>query len=150
MAQSLSNLLIHLVFSTKARAPLIPYAIQNELYIYMKGIARSLNAPALEIGGMEDHVHILLVLPRTSMVSDVVKVIKQGSTNWLKKQESRFWDFSWQRGYGAFSVSFSAKQKVIEYIQQQKKLHENRSYEDEFRLILRMHEVSFDETYVWD
>lgn len=149
MAQSFSNLLIHLVFSTKYRNPVINQDMEPELYIVMKGIARNMNTPAIEIGGTEDHVHILLVLPRTGIISDAVRNIKSYSSRWVKEKDPQK-IFAWQRGYAAFSVSHSTRIKVIEYIRMQKKLHENRSFQDEYRLILKMHEIHFDEKQIWD
>jgi len=143
-------MLVHLVFSTKRREKLIHHDIEQELYIYMKAIARNLQSPALSIGGTEDHVHVLLVLPQTGILSSLVRNIKIGSSAWLRKKTPQFQNFSWQRGYGAFSVSCSAKPKVLEYISMQKKLHEDRSFEDEYRLILQMHEVPFNEAQLWD
>ncbi len=150
MTQSFSNLLIHLVFSTKYRAPLISADIEPELYLLAKSISRNMNAPVLEIGGTEDHIHLLLVLPRTGMISDVVRNLKSVSTRWVKEKDPTQKNFAWQRGYAAFSVSHSTRNKVIEYIRMQKKLHESRSFQDEYRLILNMHEIQFDENFVWD
>lgn len=149
MAQSFSNLLIHLVFSTKYRNPVINQDMEPELYIVMKGIARNMNTHAIEIGGTEDHVHILLVLPRTGIISDTVRNIKSYSSRWVKEKDPAQSNFSWQRGYAAFSVSYSSRNKVIEYIRMQKKIHENRSFQDEYRLILKMHEIHFDEKQIW-
>ena len=124
MAQSLSNLLIHLVFSTKYRAPLINADMEPELYLLAKSIVRNMNAPVIEIGGTEDHLHFLLVLPRTGMISDIVRNLKSVSTRWVKEKDPTQTTFGWQRGYGAFSVAPSTLDRVVQYIRCQKEHHQ--------------------------
>ena len=107
MSQSLSNILVHLIFSTKARYPYIFNTIQKELYTYMTAIAKVYHVPVHEIGGVEDHVHVLISLPRILTISKLVEEIKKGSSKWIKTKGSSYEKFAWQRGYGAFSIGQS-------------------------------------------
>lgn len=151
MPQSLSHLYVHLVFSTKNRQRLIDREIAPELYAYMaKVLFDECKSPAKIIGGMLDHVHILLNLSRTQTVAHVVEMVKKRSSKWIKTKGSRYADFQWQTGYGVFSVSHSGVEAVADYITNQKFHHENRGFEDEFRGMLRKHGLEFDERYVWD
>jgi REP-associated tyrosine transposase len=151
MPQSLANIIIHLVFSTKNRREWIISDLEKQLYAYLQGIANNIKTPIIEIGGMPDHIHMLINLPRTLALSEAVQQLKIGSSRFIKEKEpSRASDFAWQKGYGGFSVSPSLKQTVIEYIRAQKEHHLNRSFQDEYRALLTKHEIIFDEKYVWD
>src|SRR5580698_8565726 len=105
MPQSLSRILIHLVFGTKHRERLLAPAIQTELHPYLAGILDNIECPSLQVGGVEDHVHLLFGLSRTRMIADVVETVKTSSSKWIKTKGPQFRDFHWQSGYGAFSVS---------------------------------------------
>jgi REP element-mobilizing transposase RayT len=132
---------LHIVFSTKDRVPLIEQEIEQKIYKYIAGIARNLGIPILKIGGMSDHIHILLMLPPTISLSKAMHKIKGSSSRWINKQ---FFDdarFKWQGGYSAFSVSISNLEKVKQYIEHQKVHHQYYSYEEEYRGFLRRHNI---------
>lgn len=151
MPQSLSQVLIHLVFSTKHRQPFISERIESELYAYIaKILYDECYCPALIIGGDKDHLHILYAQSRIWSVAKVVELIKKRSSKWIKTKGSEFENFQWQTGYGAFSVSRSGSEIVKKYISNQKEHHQNRSFQDEFRAFLKKHEIEYDENYVWD
>ena len=148
MPQSLSKILVHLIFSTKHREPTINDAVRSPLHAYLVGILDNLNCPSLQTGGTNDHVHILFALGRTITVSDVVEEVKKGSSKWMKTQDVP--TFTWQAGYGAFSVGESQAATVVRYIQRQEEHHRHLSFQDEFRRFLEKYHVAFDERYVWD
>jgi putative transposase len=150
MAQSLANILIHIIFSTKKRQSLILPEIIQELYSYMVGVARSHNSQVHEIGGIEDHVHLLVSLPRTLPLSKLIEEIKKSSSKWVKTKGSLYTEFAWQNGYGAFSIGQSAYDDLRKYIQTQKDHHKNISFQDEYRAFLKKYHISYDEKYVWD
>ncbi len=150
MSQSLAKNLLHLVFSTKDRCPLIAGTVREELHSYAGGILRNLDSPALLMNSVEDHIHILFNLHRTKALSDVVMELKRGTSKWMKEQGPEHSLFYWQAGFGAFSVSQSNVKSVEEYIAKQAEHHAKQSFQDEFRAFLRRHEVEFDEKYVWD
>lgn len=150
MAQSLANILIHIIFSTKKRQPMILQEIMQELYSYMAGIARTYESQVHEIGGVEDHVHILVSLPRTLPLSKLVEDIKKGSSKWIKTKGSLYADFAWQNGYAAFSIGQSGYEDLRKYIQTQKDHHKNLSFQDEYRAFLKKYQIAYDEKYVWD
>lgn len=150
MPQSLSSILIHLVFSTKRREPLIVTEIESELYAYMIGIFRNHQCPSLIVGGTRDHVHSLFVLHRTVSVAEIVEEVKKSSSKWIKTQGAEFGSFQWQAGYGAFSIGQSNVPAVKRYIANQKAHHSRQEFQDEFRALLNKYEVEHDERYVWD
>jgi putative transposase len=150
MAQSLANILIHIIFSTKQRQPMILPEITQELYSYMVGIGRVHEAQVHEIGGIEDHVHLLVSLPRTLPLSKLIEEIKKGSSKWIKTKGLLYADFAWQSGYGAFSIGQSTYENLRKYIQTQKDHHKNISFQDEYRACLKKYRVAYDEKYVWD
>jgi REP element-mobilizing transposase RayT len=148
--QSLSSVLVHLVFSTKNREPFIAPDIELELHPYMATVFREYNSPSLTIGGTNDHVHALFTLGRSIAVADIVEVIKTSSSKWIKTKGREYRNFHWQRGYGAFSIGQSNVTALKHYIRNQKTHHRHRSFEDEYRNLLGRYEVDFDERYVWD
>jgi REP element-mobilizing transposase RayT len=150
MGQSLCSILIHVIFSTKKRQPTITPEIAQELYSYMAGIARTHDSHVHEIGGIEDHVHLLISLPRTLSLSKLIEEIKKGSSKWIKTKGNPYIDFGWQNGYGAFSIGQSAYEDLRKYIQTQKDHHKNISFQDEYRLFLRKYGVVYEEKYVWE
>jgi len=149
MPQSLSKIYLHVIFSTKNREPWLTDKTRQPLYNYMAGILKNHGASALEIGGVQDHVHLLLVHSRTLTVADLIRDVKSSSTKWLKVDRGLI-DFGWQSGYGAFSVSHSDVGQVRNYIQRQEAHHKARTFQDEYREFLKRYEVEFDERYVWD
>ena len=151
MPQSLSQIYLHIVFSTKNRLPFIDESIRSELYAYMAAILHDeCDSPARIIGGMDDHAHILLRLSRVQTVAHIVEIVKKRSSKWIKAKGDKYRDFQWQAGYGVFSVSVSSVDNVAAYISNQKKHHEGMSFEDEYRQFLQTQGIEYDESYVWD
>lgn len=151
MPQSLSQIYLHIVFSTKDHYPFLDELIRPELYSYMaKVLHDECGSPAKIIGGVEDHAHVLLNQSRTETVAHVVEMVKKRSSKWIKTKGRRFSKFQWQTGYGVFSVSSSAVEDVTRYIVDQEKHHKKQVFKDEFRSLLLKHKVEYDERYVWD
>ena len=150
MSQSLVKNLIHLVYSTKHREPLIPDEHRDALYAYQAGIFRKWDSPALIIGGVSNHVHALFALSKNHALKTIVEEVKKGSSKWMKREGPRVADFHWQAGYGAFSVSRSNEEAVTRYIKNQPEHHRKVSFQDELRALFMKHEIKFDERYVWD
>jgi REP element-mobilizing transposase RayT len=151
MPQSLAQIYLHLVFSTKCRAAfLVDPAIRKELHAYLVGICRNLGSPSLLTGGTADHVHILCCFSRGTTVSDFVRELKRDSSKWIKTKGTDLAAFHWQDGYGVFSVSPSHVTPLRQYIADQEAHHHKESYQDEFRRLLRKYGVQYDERYVWD
>jgi REP element-mobilizing transposase RayT len=150
MSQSLSKILVHLIFSTKNRRKILEASIRADLNSYMAGILQEWDSPAVIVGSVADHAHLLLCLSKNHALSKVVEQVKKGSSKWIKTQGKRYSDFQWQNGYGAFSVSQSNVSRVKIYIANQEEHHRLRLFEDEFRALLRRHQIEFNEKYVWD
>lgn len=150
MPQSLAQIFIHLVFSTKNRHPVLADSIRDELHAYFGGIVENLGGLLLKTGSVADHVHLLISHPRTCAPADLVQEIKTGSSKWLKTHGPRFRDFHWQNGYGIFSVSPSHRPAVEEYLAKQAEHHRTVSFQDEYRKLLAKYGLQFDERYVWD
>jgi len=150
MAQSLSSILIHLVFSTKNREPFIAPAIEMELQKYMASIFRALKSPSLAIDGATDHLHILFALGRVITIADLVEEVKTGSSKWIKTKGREFKNFHWQKGYGAFSIGQSNVATLKRYIHNQKRHHQRVTFQDEYRKFLKAYGIDYDERYVWD
>lgn len=129
MAQSLVKNLIHLIYSTKLRMPCLHAAVRPALYGYKAGILQNWDSPALLIGGVADHVHILLALSKNHPLIKIVEEVKKGSSKWLKTQGPEFHDFHWQNGYGAFSMSPSNVDAVKAYIEKQEEHHRHRTFQ---------------------
>ena len=140
----------HCVFSTKERRRLITPQLRERLWPFLGGIARQNKIKAIEIGGVEDHVHILARLGRTNTQADWVKELKRVSNGWLKEQGRDYAGFEWQGGYADFGVSQSNLEQVKQYIAGQEEHHRKMSFQDELRALLRKHEIEWDEKYVWD
>lgn len=150
MPQSLSLTLVHLVFSTKDRMPLLTPDIRPDLYAYLATIARHDDGECYRVGGVEDHVHLAVRLSRTISIADLVSQLKSASSKWLKEQSPALAKFSWQRGYGAFSIGPKDLETVTTYIDGQEEHHRTRTFQDEYRQFLRQYRIEFDERYVWD
>src|SRR5712671_4484841 len=133
MAQSLSSILIHLVFSTKNREPFVTPAIETELHPYMAKIFRELKSPSLAIDGTSDHLHILFSLGRVIKIADLVEEVKTESSKWIKTKGHDFKNFHWQRGYGAFSIGQSNVVSLKHYIHRQKQHHRRVTFQQEYR-----------------
>jgi len=151
MPQSLANVLVHAVFSTKQRRPFLRDAdLRGQMHRYLAGISKSLECPAVMVGGTEDHVHLLGRQSRTITLAEWIKELKRASSIWIKTKQASLGDFQWQSGYGAFSVSQSQRPRVQRYIDAQEEHHRRLSFQDEFRRLLEMHGIEYDEQYVWD
>ena len=150
MPQSLSRVLVHLIFSTKNRDPVLTPEIQAELHPYLAVVSRDNDCPSLQVGGVEDHVHLLFGLSRTRTVAQIVEAVKTSSSKWIKTKGPAFTGFHWQAGYGAFSVSQSNIAAVVLYIQNQREHHQKVTFQEEYRKFLRRYQIAYDEKYVWD
>ncbi|QEG37550.1 IS200/IS605 family transposase [Bythopirellula goksoeyrii] len=150
MAQSLSNILLHLVFSTKHRKPWINTEIESELAPYLATTCQTLKCPSHAIGCFDDHIHIACSLARTISVSDLIQELKQDSSKWIKAKGAQYREFSWQNGYGAFSIGQSQLPDLRNYVNNQREHHRRQTFQEEFRCICEKYLVPIDERYVWD
>ena len=150
MPQSIDQILLHLIYITKDRAPYLNKKIRGDVHAYLAATARNVGCYCLRVGGVEDHVHIAVRLGRTIAVSQLVLELKVQSSKWIKMQSPDTGNFSWQRGYAVFSVSPADQNALIEYIDNQEKHHESKSFQDELRAFFKKYNVTFDEKYVWD
>jgi REP element-mobilizing transposase RayT len=139
----------HCVFSTKERRPLIKPELRERLWPFLGGIARQNKMKAIEIGGVEDHIHVLLSLPATMTVSKALQLIKGGSSKWVHESFPNQREFAWQAEYGAFSVSVSQLDKTIEYIRGQEIHHRKMTFQEEFLALLNKHRIEYDARYLW-
>ena len=140
----------HCVFSTKERRPLITPALRDRLWPFLGGIARQNKMKAIEIGGVEDHVHILLSLPATMAIAKALQLIKGGSSKWVHETFPEHRLFAWQEKYGAFSVSESRVDAIVHYIKGQEEHHRKMTFQEEFLTLLKKHRIEYDERYLWD
>lgn len=150
MPQSLSLNLVHLVFSTKDRMPLITSSVLPQLHAYLATVARKNDGECYRVGGVADHVHLAIRLSRTVALADLVSELKTSSSKWMKEQAPGLSKFSWQRGYGAFSIGPKDLEAVLAYIDGQEEHHRTKTFQDEYRGFLRHYGIEFDERYVWD
>jgi putative transposase len=148
--QSLSKVIVPVVFSTKDRQPWLDSSVRARMHAYLATICRDLGADLARIGGVADHVQIVTTLPRTISQAQLIEQIKKVSSKWIKGVDARYRVFFWQRGYGAFSVSPSQLEAVMQYIDRQPEHHRKRTFQEEYRELLRKHRIDFDERYVWD
>jgi putative transposase len=150
MPQSLSRILVHLIFSTRNRVGVLSPEIQNELFPYLAVVLRESGCPALKVGGFTDHLHLFFGLSPTLSIAEVVEAVKTSSSKWIKTKGAEFVEFHWQGGYGSFSVSQSEAETVIRYIEKQEEHHRKMTFQEEFRKFLERYKVAYDEQYVWD
>jgi putative transposase len=150
MANTLSCLNIHCVFSTKERVGVLDPDIRERLWPYMGGIAKQNGMIPKCIGGVSDHVHLLVTLPTRLAVAKAVQLIKAGSSAWIHQTFPNLRNFAWQQGYGAFSVGISQVQETVHYIEQQLEHHRTRTFQEEYLAFLKKHGAHFDEKYLWD
>lgn len=150
MPQSLSNILLHLIFSTKDRQPWLDEGIREKTNAFLAGAVRQCGCEAYRVGGVADHVHLAIGLSRTHTVADLIREIKTASGKWLNAQEGSHHNFSWQNGYGVFSLGMSQKDALLHYIENQEKHHKSLTFQDEYRALLNKYGIEFDERYVWD
>ena len=147
MSRTFTNLLTHLVFSTKEREPLIRRDMRNELHAYLGGLTRELKGKAYGINGTSDHVHMLVSLPPNVCVSNAMRFIKANSSAWARDKWKRL--FAWQLGYGAFSVSKSNVPQILKYIANQESHHRQVAFKQEFLDLLQKHGIDYEERYLW-
>ena len=150
MSSTHTNLLFHIVYSTKYRRNLITPESQERLYEYIGGIIRDQKGKLVEIGGMPDHVHTFARLSPTLAISDVLRITKTNSSKWFNETIQPTMPFAWQRGFGAFSVSASQVEDVRAYIRNQEQHHATMSFRDEYRRLLIRHGIEFDEQYLFE
>jgi REP element-mobilizing transposase RayT len=136
--------------STKDRKAWLDRDVRPRMHSYVATVCRDLNGEALRVGGVADHLHIVTTLPRTISQATMVETVKKTSSKWIKSLDPKYQQFYWQRGYGAFSVSPSQLNAVLEYVESQDEHHRTRSFQEEYREFLRKYGVEFDERYVWD
>jgi len=139
----------HCIFSTKERRRLITPDLRDRLWPFLGGIARQNNMKAVEVGGVEDHVHILLSLPASTSVSKAMQLIKGGSSKWIHETFPEQRTFSWQEEYSAFSVSVSQLDRTNKYIKGQPEHHRKLTFQEELLTLLKKHNIEFDERYLW-
>src|SRR5262245_25186162 len=150
MANTYTALHYHFVYSTKNRQPWIKQEIEQRIWEYLGGIARANNMKPLKIGGIEDHIHMLLGAPATMAPSKIAQLVKGGSSAWIHDTFPELAGFAWQDGYGAFTVSKSTIPEVTAYIANQREHHCAMTFEEEYRALLDRHGIEYDERYVWD
>lgn len=150
MGHSFTSSLYHVVFSTKGREKWITSDYQERVWPYLGGIARENKITAMSIGGMADHVHILLSLPSTMAIAKAVQLIKGGSSKWIHESFPRMRGFQWQEGYGAFSIGISDVQRTRKYIENQAEHHRHRTFQEELIEILKKHGMDWQKPHIWD
>jgi len=150
VAATFTNLLFHIIFSTKGRRPLVTSALRSELDRYIGGIVHNNGGVLLEAGGMPDHTHLVTMLRADTSIAEMVRLVKSNSSKWTNERCLINEPFAWQTGYGAFSVSASQLEGVRRYVRGQEEHHRKRTFQEEFREFLERHGIEFDERYLWD
>jgi len=150
MPQSLSLVIVHVIFSTKDRRPLLDTNTRPNLHAYLATVARNAGCECYRAGGVADHVHLAIRLSRTLTIADLVENLKTSSSKWLKAQSPMLKTFSWQRGYACFSVGPTDLDPLCAYIEKQEKHHRTRTFQEEFRMFLKKYGVEYNAAYVWD
>jgi len=150
MPQSLTKNYVHITFSTRKRQPLIDEGIRHELYAYIGGICTNIESFPVEVGGHTDHIHILCLLSKNIYLAKLVEEIKTHSSKWIKSKGVQYEQFYWQVGYGAFSVGPERVDEIQQYIHNQQQHHRVKTFQDEYRELLKTFGVEYDERYVWD
>jgi REP element-mobilizing transposase RayT len=150
MPQSLSLVILHVIFSTKERQPFINAEVQPKLHAYLATVARNADCEAYRVGGVDDHVHLAIRLSRTITIAELVETLKTSSSKWVKSLLPDLRVFSWQRGYGCFSVRPEDLDYLRAYIDGQQEHHKTRTFQDEYRMFLKKYGIEYDEAYVWD
>ena len=149
MANTSSHCYNHIVFTTKNRIDWIKPEIENRVWSYIGGIARKHNITAIQVGGFDDHVHVLTSSPPSIAPSRIAQLLKGDSSYWIHQEFDSMTNFAWQDGFGVFSVCKSHASKVVGYIKNQRRHHEKQSFEDEFRELLRLHEIEYGGRYLF-
>ena len=148
MSHTSGNILLHFIFSTHGRRPLIKSAFRDDLFAYLGGVIREMQGAALIINGAADHVHMLVRIRPVHSAAEIARVVKANSSRWVREKWSR--EFAWQTGYGVFSVSESNVEAVTKYIAGQEEHHKKHSFQEEFVAFLKKNNVAYDEKYIWD
>jgi putative transposase len=147
MAQTCGNVVVHLIFSTKPRQPLVAPDIRSDLFAYLGGIVRETGGTALIVNGACDHVHMLIRIRPSHPIAEIARIVKTNSSAWIHQKGHK--EFAWQAGYGVFSVSESNIPAVTRYIATQDEHHKKRSFQEEFVAFLKKNNVAYDERYIW-
>lgn len=150
MPQSLSLLIIHIVFSTKNRAPVLDATVRPALHAYLATVAQNYSGECYRVGGVADHIHLAVRLSRTITVANLVEELKTSSSKWLKTQSPDLAGFSWQRGYGAFSAGPAHLEDLLRYIDRQDEHHRDQNFQNEYLGFLKKYGIEYDEQYLWD
>jgi putative transposase len=150
MSQSLSMVIIHIIFSTKDRFPCLDPVTRQNLHAYLSTVSRNAKSETYRVGGTADHVHLAVRLCRTVTIAELVEELKTSSSKWVKLQRSGLHRFSWQRGYGAFSIGANELEALITYIANQEEHHKVRTFQEEYLALLGKYGVQFDKRYIWD
>ena len=145
-----TKLAYHIVFSTKYRQPLIRREFRDRLYEYVGGTIRGLNGHLIEIGGVEDHIHLLTSIPPTMALADAIRDIKAGASKWINELPGNTSRFEWQKGYAAFTVSHSQIEAVRKYFRNQETHYKKQTFEEEYVAFLRRHEIEFDPRFLFE
>jgi REP element-mobilizing transposase RayT len=149
MPQSLSQFILHIVFSTKDRRPWLDPVIRPRMHAYLATVCRDCDCQVYRVGGAADHVHIAARLARTVSQAELLEKIKKTSSVWIKSQGEQYAGFFWQGGYGDFSIGWSQLEDLVDYIDGQEQHHRAQSFQEEYRNLLRKYHVEFDEKHVW-
>ena len=149
MSQSLAQILVHIIFSTKNREPLLTDPVRPQLWRYLAGALDALDSRAILVGGPADHVHILCRLSKNITLCKLVEEVKKESSKWLKQQGPNLSGFYWQSGYGSFSIGQSQVAATERYILRQEEHHRRISFQEEYRRFLTKYNIPYDERYVW-
>lgn len=149
MANTFSQVYLHVVFSTRNRVRFIKPEIENDIWAGIGGCARKHKMVALQVGGIEDHAHVLLSTPTTISPAQAAKYLKGDSSLWIHNEFKQLREFAWQDGYGVFSVSKSAVPEVVNYIKNQRQHHNKQSFEEEYKSILNLHGVNYHERFLY-
>lgn len=148
MSHTSGNILLHFIFSTRGRRPLIKAEFRDDLFAYLGGIVREMNGTALIINGDVDHVHMLIRMRPVHSAAEIARIVKTNSSRWVREKNRP--DFGWQTGYGVFSVSESNVAAVTRYIAGQEEHHKKKSFQEEFVAFLKKNHIEYDARYVWD
>jgi len=149
MANTYTSFHYHFTFSTKNREPWIVQGIEARMWAYIGGIARNHKMTAIQVGGIEDHIHALVLAPPTIAPSRIAQYLKGDSSKWIHEEFPNLRRFEWQDGYGGFTVSKSQVPDLIEYIKNQRNHHRQRTFQEEYLELLKKHGVDYDERYLW-
>ena len=150
MANTYTSLHYHVIFSTKNRVAYLTPDIEQRVWEYIGGVARKHKMTAIQVGGIDDHIHALVLAPPTLSPSQIAQYLKGESSKWIHEEFPRMLGFEWQDGYGAFTVSKSQVPDLIEYIQNQREHHRKKTFQEEYLELLKKHGVDYDERYLWN